>query len=243
MKKTVAIAFALSSALISGYVAATDNPPKTENVASEVKLNFSSPSDGNLCVGTLLTNNLVITASHCILDGWAANPQRKLAAQYGNKFSHTAGVYTGSGPAWKKFDPETDLALIRLATPVKAEEGAVPATLVEACRELPVLDGPVTGIEYRRMNDNFDDLPRPQHNTSTIPFVRTGKSALANGKSYISDNGPSGRPGDSGGGVFTPDGVLFGVFNGNSGKHDYVSALCVYADRIRAEGAALGVPF
>ena len=243
MKKIAAIAFALSSALISGYGAATDNPPKTENVASEVKLNFFRGFYENDCVGTLLTNNLVLTASHCIVDSWVAYPQRQLDVQYGNEFRHTVRLYTGSGPAWKKLDPETDLALIRLASPVKAEDGAEPATLVEACSELPVLDGPVTGIGYRRMRDDGDYLPRPQHNTSTIPFVRTGKSALANGKSYISDNGPNGRPGDSGGGVFTPEGVLFGVWNGNSGKHDYVSALCVYVDRIRAESAALGVPF
>lgn len=221
-----------------------DNPPRTENLASVVKLNFYRDSGGygNICVGTLLNDDIVITASHCILDKWATAPDKTLEVQYGKEFSQTAGLYKGEGRAWIKFDPETDLALIRIDTSVTGQADAAPATLVDACSTVPVLDGPVTGIAYRRMKALHTSLPTAEHNTSTIAFSRTGNSALANGKSYISDNGPHAVGGDSGGGVFSEDGILFGVFNGTSGKHDYVSALCVYADRIRAESEALGSP-
>lgn len=226
-------------------LAKADSVPRLENVATMVKLNFTSrqnifSSVTNICVGEFVGEDVILTASHCIIDNWINDPNRKLEVQYGKNFASSAALYKGGDvQPWIKFDPQTDLALIRIDKKVANTADAVPGKLVEACGPDPVLEQPITGIEYRRMTDAGTQLPRGQHNTSTTTLARITNSALANGKSYNDDN-QSGREGDSGGPVFSGDGTLIGTYNGNAGTRGYISVLCVYADRIRAEAENLG---
>lgn len=219
---------------------AADLGSSSDNAAAYVKLQISyEDNQGNsvnlICGGTLIASDLVITASHCIPDAWTQARSKALIFNYGKGFATTARLHDGM--AWAKFDPVVDLALVRMDRRINRDSGAALAALDAACPGGPRLDYPFDAIYYQRMNDSDTPLRRGGYQTTRGTVSGYGRSVLANGYSYISNR--VGGPGDSGSSVYSTDGVLIGVYNGEGGNHSYAAALCLYRDQIDAKSDRL----
>lgn len=200
-----------------------------------VKLNFNI---GNSCGGSLVSNDLVLTASHCILDSWSY-----VIVYFGRKFSNNTIVRRDdSTPNFIKLDHHgvpADLALIKLEASVAGKPGAeiLPFVAQEDCEFKDIVMQ-----AYLRMSGPEQHLPKSEMEIKNVLIDRIGLSAIANGLALIS-NTPVGVGGDSGSPLMRPDGVQAGVWNGSGGGNSYFAALCKYSDDIKRFAAELhGAP-
>ncbi|MEO9384929.1 trypsin-like serine protease [Chromobacterium phragmitis] len=224
MRKLFVVSCLLSLSQLS--VAAPFSPQET----NYIKLDFQNQNGSrNICGGSLVGKDLVLTASHCILDNWAG-----VTAYYGRNFENQASARRDNAqPNWIKFDHHgvaVDLALLKLSQPIAGRNGAkiVPVVAQENC---------ASGIgamqAQRRMDDQGYQLGQSLMQVSVANIVRQGPSPLANGVSLLA-NGNVGRGGDSGSPLLSPQGVQVGVYNGNAGNVSAFAALCKYASAIQA---------
>ncbi|WP_434630828.1 trypsin-like serine protease [Chromobacterium sp. CV08] len=212
---------------LSHLAAAAPFPPQETNY---IKLDFQNQNGGrNICGGSLVGKDLVLTASHCILDNWTG-----VTAYYGRNFENQAGARRDNAkPNWIKFDHHgvaVDLALLKLSRPIAGLDGAriVPVVAQEDCHA-----GIGAMQAQRRMDDRGYQLGQSLMQVSVANVVRQGPSPLANGVSLLA-GGNVGRGGDSGSPLLSPQGVQVGVYNGNAGNVSAFAALCKYASHIRA---------
>ncbi len=240
MKKIVSSLVSLGFLASATGAWAADQPANPANAPSYVKLlmsyrNTDGASLAFICGGTLISNELVITASHCIPDAWVNASERSLTFNYGTNFSTTARLHAGE--SWVKFDPAVDLALIRMDRGITSQSGATAAVLDTACPNGPQLSYPLNAVYYQRMSDAGSDLPRASYQTTTGQISSYGRSVLANGYAYISNR--VGRAGDSGSSVFSANHILIGVYNGEGGNNSYSAALCLYRNQIDSSSTKL----
>ncbi|OTA18292.1 hypothetical protein Xvie_00111 [Xenorhabdus vietnamensis] len=240
MKNPINILIIILLATISGKVIAADNPPNSANALSYVKLDFSynlsKQKFTNRCGGTLIADDLVLTASHCLNQQWINANSKELSIYYGKEFIMYAGLH--SGKSWVQFDPEVDLAIIQLDRKIDPNSGAIVAKLDAPCPSGPKVKYPLRAIFYQRMDDDGKSLPLTDYQTTTTYFETFAKSELANGYAYLSRK--VGNAGDSGSSVFSKSNILIGVMNGNSDyTHCNSAAVCFYRDRIDAESKKL----
>ncbi|MBP4051439.1 trypsin-like serine protease [Chromobacterium violaceum] len=224
MKKPLAVSCLLAWAQ---FAAAAPFPPQETNY---IKLDFQNQNGSrNICGGSLVGKDLVLTASHCILDNWAG-----VTAYYGRNFENQASARRDNDqPNWIKFDHHgvaVDLALLKLSQPIAGRNGAriVPVVAQEDCNA-----GIGAMQAQRRMDDQGYQLGHSLMQVSVANIVRLGPSPLANGVSLLA-NGNVGRGGDSGSPLLSAKGVQVGVYNGNAGNVSAFAALCKYANHIQA---------
>ncbi|AUH52744.1 hypothetical protein CXB49_19080 [Chromobacterium sp. ATCC 53434] len=212
---------------LSHLAAAAPFSPQETNY---IKLDFQNQNGSrNICGGSLVGKDLVLTASHCILDNWTG-----VTAYYGRNFENQAGARRDNAqPNWIKFDHQgvaVDLALLKLSQTIAGRNGAriVPVVAQEDCQA-----GIGAMQAQRRMDDQGYQLGQSLMQVSVANVVRLGPSPLANGVSLLT-NGNVGRGGDSGSPLLSSKGVQVGVYNGNAGNASAFAALCKYAGHIQA---------
>nr|WP_231138171.1 trypsin-like serine protease [Chromobacterium sp. Rain0013] len=174
-------------------------------------------------------SDLVLTASHCILDNWSS-----VTAHYGHDFAQSVKtIRNNAKPNWIKFDYNgvaVDLALVKLPRPIAGLDGArtVPVVAQEDC------DSGIGAMQANlRMAETGGQLAASLMDVRVANIQRLGPSPLANGVSLLA-NGMVGRGGDSGSPLLSPNGVQVGVYNGNAGNTSAFAALCKYASSIKA---------
>jgi V8-like Glu-specific endopeptidase len=218
---------------------AADAKPNATFAKAYVKLDVSykaanGQTYSNICGGVFISEDIVLTASHCISDEWAKASSKAISFQYGTNFATTAKLRAGQ--SWAKFDPKVDLALVRM-NKSSANVGLVKA-LDAACPKGPQHKYPTKAIVYKRMNDtNNKPLAQNTYHTSTTTISSHGKSPLANGQAYKALS--SGVGGDSGSPVFLTNGTIVGIYNGNGGSNSYFATLCAYRSDISTHGQKL----
>jgi V8-like Glu-specific endopeptidase len=218
---------------------AADAKPNAAFAKAYVKLDISYKSANGqtqsfLCGGVFITEDIVLTASHCIPDQWASSSSKAITFQYGTNFATTAQLRAGQ--SWAKFDPKVDLALVRMNK--SASNVGLVKALDAACTNDPKHKYPLKAIVYKRMNDaTHQALAKNTYHTSTTTISGHDKSPLANGQAYKTP--VAGIPGDSGSPMFLENGTIIGIYNGNGGTNSYFATLCAYRSDISTHGQRL----
>jgi hypothetical protein len=188
------------------------------------------------CHGSLIADNVVLTAAHCLRGDWDS-----IVTRYGRDFAYTATVTRDDvQPNWarihdkdKGMDP--DLALFRLPAPVRPQEGAVIAPIPEqgSCNA-----SMGSAHAYRSIGMLSHQMGIQAAEISSIAFDEAwGTTLRSNNKTSVR--------GDSGSPVMSTDGTQIGVHSGSvfdAATHAHIEshavALCAYADSIKAQAGA-----
>lgn len=185
------------------------------------------------CHGSLIADNVVLTAGHCLRGNWDS-----VVTRYGRDFAHAITVVRDDVQAnWARIhdkdkDMKPDLALIRLPAPVRAEEGAITASIPEQDNCEASL-GPAQA--YRSIGTLSDQMGIQTTDVSSIAFDEAwGTTLRSNNRTSV--RGDSGSPLMSS--TQTQIGVHSGsIFDSATRAHieSHAVALCAYADSIKAQ--------
>jgi hypothetical protein len=197
-----------------------------------VKLDVWLGWDGyRTCHGSLLTDQLVLTAGHCLKGDWST-----ASVHYGRNFDKTAFTERNDQqPNWVTFQkgdgvtPLADLALLKLSQPVSVDDGAITAPL-------PAQDdcGDSTGgaQAYRSVGLRAGEMGI-QH-TVVSGFEDVGRwGTMLHTTDAVAVEGDSGSP------WMSPKGRQIGVHVGGMGEQLYAVATCKYSDAIAQQARAL----
>jgi secreted trypsin-like serine protease len=203
-----------------------------------LKRNVPDRFQAQFCGGTLIANNRVLTAAHCVVDRQA------------NRLAVLAGTHTlapgGGGmrvnvtakhvhPGYNPNTSGNDIAILDLATPVPYE--TIPVVQPgQYGRWDPGSIATVTGWGDRDRRDAFVNFPYNLYEVD-VPILSTAQCRRAYGAGFIatkmlcagdlSNGGEDSCQGDSGGPLFVPDGhsgwiqvgiVSFGI---GCGRRDF----------------------
>lgn len=131
------------------------------------RVNIETSAIGSMCTGTLIAEDLVLTAAHCLINPLSGQPHAPASVRFvagwrlGQKVAERAAAAIAVHPDYRPTDrPEAegiaaDLALIRLAAPIPRAQ-ARPFEVAPA----PAKGTPLVLISYRR--DRPDALTRQQ---------------------------------------------------------------------------------
>ncbi|CAM3760148.1 hypothetical protein BOSP111201_24030 [Bordetella sputigena] len=198
--------------------------------SSYVKLQSPTGVNYARCHGSLIGDDVVLTAAHCI------KPERRTVnIYYGRDFGFSRRIVLGEeGTNWVKAKAvpgrgaAADWGLLKLSRPVGADEGAITARLPQH-GDCP-RDGD-TAQAYRGMGLPPSDMGI-QHTKTVNVRVDDGRHLHLSSES-VADKGDSGSP------LMSTNEVQIGVQSAGSDKHDLAVALCRYSDLIRAAATRL----
>lgn len=175
---------------------------------------FDQPTGGH-CSGTLITEDLVMTAGHCVYESDCANTSFLFDFAYGTRpsdlFAITRGipannVYNCRNVEFRIDDPDSgDVALIRLDRPVV---GRSPVA-VEWELSMPAVKDTLTAIGH------------PARLPQKLSAGKVVKGREQDGDRFVSFRADL-MGGNSGSGVFDSEGTLVGVAVSASGESDFV---------------------
>ena len=195
------------------------------------RVNIGGERELGMCTGTLIDEDLVLTAAHCVVSGQTGQAYRPSMVHFvagwrqGQKVGHSVASAITVHPAYTSSDDmnfdriAVDLALIRLAKPIPRDKapffGLAP---------VPAIGTPVTLISYRQ--DRAHALTRQEG--CEITGVRDAVMAMDCNVTF----GASGSP------VFVSSGDemrLVAVISAKGRDPDHAVAYAVVADVAIAE--------
>jgi V8-like Glu-specific endopeptidase len=209
----------------------TDRPARAKAHRPEqthyVKLQFWKDEGSSRCHGSLIGNDLVLTAAHCVQRNWS-----RALALYGRDFNNAVVITRNDEePNWFTFTKNNppdrdsvDIAILKLPQAVTLEEGAVIASIPKqgSCRSSL---GPQQA--YRGIGFPANEMG-VQHTTSSTGGRAAGWGAVIQVDEVVGDKGDSGSP------LMSPKDEQIGVLSSRLNGKSYAVALCKYSDAIKA---------
>lgn len=210
-----------------------------------VFLDILKPNDGGFCGGSLLTNQFILTAAHCVINATKITIHLGAWESY-NQFEYTRQTvfaYSDNVIMHPNFDfmmAKYDVALIKLQASIQFTDYIQPIRLMNKCQPLENMDVTVIGngqvshnsewpfstvLQYARLK-----IISTEKCKKDFPRILSDHMFCAASTEYRSVN-----IGDSGGPVVTDDNKLIGVTSHihrdgcNKGKPQvFINILAVY---------------
>jgi hypothetical protein len=183
------------------------------------------------CHGSLVSDQLVLTAGHCLKGEWST-----ASVHYGRDFGKTAFMERNDQqPNWVSFQkgdgatPKADLALLKLSQPIRAEDGAIVAPL-------PAQDDCGDSIGAAQAYRGIGLRPGEMGIQHT---VASGPEEIGRWGTLLHTADAVALPGDSGSPWMSPKGRQIGVHVGEMHGQLYAVSTCRYSDAIARQAAAL----